>query len=433
MSPYLRGTGRQRLAVAISLALLLGGLVVFGNTPRVSADVAVTIQNFAFMPTPLTVPVGTTVTWTNRDSASHTATSDTGMWDSGTLSTGKSFSFTFNQAGTFAYHCNIHPNMHGSIVVTAAQAPQPTVPGTSAGSPAASGGFADPAFQQLWATTDANPGGHTYVWGPAPFTNGLMEDYKEAPNGKRLVQYFDKGRMELTTPGGPVTAGLLTVELITGKQQIGDATFRQLDPAHVTVAGDPDNPFPTYADLGQLQSAETDNTGAGTPVVKLYNSDRTFGVYTPAMGDPLAKTAGYDGATKHNVPKAFADFRSTPAFGGIGAIGLAVTEPVWANVKVAGKTTPVLVQGFERRVLTYTPGNPDGFKVEYGNIGRAYQQWRYQSATTQTNTPAPTTVGSPQMPAGYGTMPMPSGGAMPPAMPPMMQPQPGYGSGYRYP
>src|SRR5262245_24892418 len=61
MSTYFRGTGR-RVALAISLALLLGGLVAVGYAPRVSADVAVTIQNFAFMPTPLTVPVGTTVT-----------------------------------------------------------------------------------------------------------------------------------------------------------------------------------------------------------------------------------------------------------------------------------------------------------------------------------------------------------------------------------
>ncbi|MCA1667835.1 MAG: peptidase domain-containing protein, partial [Thermomicrobia bacterium] len=49
---------------------------------------------------------------------------------------------------------------------------------------------------------------------------------------------------------------------------------------------------------------------------------------------------------------------------------------VWANVKVNGKTVPVLVQAFERRVLTYTPDNPVLFRVEYGNIGRAYYAWR---------------------------------------------------------
>jgi plastocyanin len=415
---------RHRAMLAAVLALLLASLVTVGPTTPVSADAAVAIQNFAFMPTPLTIPVGTAVTWTNRDSAIHTTTSDSGMWDSGMLATGKSFSFIFAQDGTFTYHCAIHPTMHGTIVVTPSPASQSTAAPPSqsgAGPPTASGGFADGAFQQLWAKTDANPGGHTYVWGPAPLTNGLMEAYKEAPNGTRLVQYFDKARMELNAPGGPVTAGLLTVELITGREQIGDATFAQRDPAHVAVAGDPDNAFPTYADLAAVQDAESDNSGGGAPVAKLFNPDRSFGVYAPAMGDPLAKTAGYDAQTRHNLPKAFADFRNAPQFGGLPAIGLAVTEPVWANVKVAGKVVPVLVQGFERRVLTYTPSNPPGFAVEYGNIGRAYQQWRYQGGTSATGR-SPATMGA-EMP-----MPMP----MAPA-PPMTEPQPGSGGGYSYP
>jgi hypothetical protein len=190
------------------------------------------------------------------------------------------------------------------------------------------------------------------------------------------VQYFDKARMELNTPGGPVTAGLLSVELITGKQQNGDATFVQRSPAKVTVAGDPDNTFPTYADLAKLQAPEQNNTASGAPVAKLANPDGTFGSYGPAATDSLAKTTGYDDATKHNIPKAFYDFRNSPALGGIQAIGLAISEPVWANVKVGGKTVPVLVQAFERRVLTYTPDNPILFRVEYGNIGRAYYAWR---------------------------------------------------------
>ena len=68
---------------------------------------------------PLTVAVGTTVTWTNNDSIAHTATSDTGVWDSGILSPAQSFSFTFAQAGTYPYHCAIHgvASMSGTIVV----------------------------------------------------------------------------------------------------------------------------------------------------------------------------------------------------------------------------------------------------------------------------------------------------------------------------
>lgn len=80
---------------------------------------SVAIQNMAFNPTTLTVPVGTTVTWKNLDSTSHHVVSDTGAFDSGVLSNGQSYSFTFNQAGSFPYHCSIHPSMTGTIVVTA--------------------------------------------------------------------------------------------------------------------------------------------------------------------------------------------------------------------------------------------------------------------------------------------------------------------------
>lgn len=78
----------------------------------------ITIQNFAFDPAALTVKVGTTVTWTNQDSVQHSATSDNGIFDSGLLSKGQSFSYTFSQAGEYTYHCSIHPKMVGSITVT---------------------------------------------------------------------------------------------------------------------------------------------------------------------------------------------------------------------------------------------------------------------------------------------------------------------------
>ena len=69
----------------------------------------------------LTVPAGTRVTWTNQDTAPHTVTSDTGAFDSGiatSLSNGATFSFTFATAGSFAYHCEIHPSMKATITVT---------------------------------------------------------------------------------------------------------------------------------------------------------------------------------------------------------------------------------------------------------------------------------------------------------------------------
>lgn len=79
----------------------------------------VTIQNFAFSPASITVTKGTTVMWTNRDSTAHTVTGNTaGGPASGHIQPGQSYSFTFNSAGTFPYHCSIHPEMTGSVTVS---------------------------------------------------------------------------------------------------------------------------------------------------------------------------------------------------------------------------------------------------------------------------------------------------------------------------
>jgi len=78
---------------------------------------AETLGNRAYAPDDLTVDVGTTVTWTNTDSVSHTSTSDANAWNSGTVAPGGRFSFAFQTAGTFPYHCTIHPGMIGTVVV----------------------------------------------------------------------------------------------------------------------------------------------------------------------------------------------------------------------------------------------------------------------------------------------------------------------------
>src|SRR5262249_41463912 len=70
----------------------------------------------AYAPDDLSVAVGTTVTWTNNDSIAHTSTSDVSGWNSGLVAPGGHFSFTFQTAGTFAYHCTIHPGMIGTVV-----------------------------------------------------------------------------------------------------------------------------------------------------------------------------------------------------------------------------------------------------------------------------------------------------------------------------
>jgi len=77
----------------------------------------VKIDNFSFGPAELTVPVGTTVTWTNRDDIPHTVVSTDKVFKSKVLDTDEKFSYTFAQAGNFPYFCSIHPKMTGKVVV----------------------------------------------------------------------------------------------------------------------------------------------------------------------------------------------------------------------------------------------------------------------------------------------------------------------------
>lgn len=87
------------------------------TTAPTSTGNSVSIKNFAFSPVSLTVKVGTKVSWTNNDSVTHTVTADKGAFNSGPLTPGSTFSFTFTKAGTYSYHCNIHPSMMATIVV----------------------------------------------------------------------------------------------------------------------------------------------------------------------------------------------------------------------------------------------------------------------------------------------------------------------------
>jgi len=91
-------------------------------TPVVTSSVSIPVgaqalANRAYVPDELDIAVGTTVTWTNTDSVSHTSTSDASAWNSGIVAPGGRFSFAFQSAGTFPYHCAIHPGMVGTVVV----------------------------------------------------------------------------------------------------------------------------------------------------------------------------------------------------------------------------------------------------------------------------------------------------------------------------
>ncbi|MBA4180572.1 MAG: hypothetical protein C0506_08300 [Anaerolinea sp.] len=95
-----------------------GGRNASGDAARQgTAAETIAIEDFAYSPGNLQIPVGGTVTWTNRDSAPHSATDTGRAWDTGVLGRGKSATLTFPTAGTFDYFCTIHPNMKARLVV----------------------------------------------------------------------------------------------------------------------------------------------------------------------------------------------------------------------------------------------------------------------------------------------------------------------------
>jgi hypothetical protein len=256
-----------------------------------------------------------------------------------------------------------------------------------------------PEFERTWARTDRpvaeGKATRTWMWGPEPFSDILVEPYGDTYTGFRQVQYFDKSRMEDNSfrAWNPwdVTNGLLVIELITGHVQLGDSELRWQGPANVNIAGDPGS-GPTYAMLERLLFAGTQ--GEGAIVADRLHSDGTI-----TWGDEELAAFGVTGAqyipeTMHTIAGPFWDFmRSSGLVYENGerveselflnpfyATGYPVTEAYWTRVEVGGTPHDVLVQCFERRCLTYAPGNPEGWKVEAGNVGQHYYRWRYPTS-----------------------------------------------------
>ncbi|HLT19983.1 MAG TPA: hypothetical protein VKZ96_11045 [Thermomicrobiales bacterium] len=262
------------------------------------------------------------------------------------------------------------------------------------------GATPSPEFYVEWSRqdlpVDVGAVNRTWLWGPGP-KGTTTEPYAEAPGGRRVVQYYDKSRMEVTYPdadpdgeGWYVTNGLLAYELITGQLQLGDNLFLEGTPAYIPIAGDHDDTTgPRYATFsGLLDAAPLPDGSVVTQVVDAdgnVTSDSRLAAYGVTVGAP-------DPTTGHTVASVFNDYLRSEGLIWDGveftqgplfepwffATGLPVTEPYWARVKLRGVVQDVLVQCFERRCLTYAPSNPEGWRVEQGNVGMHYFRWRYE-------------------------------------------------------
>jgi hypothetical protein len=253
--------------------------------------------------------------------------------------------------------------------------------------------FSATPFQQQWSATDAQVANgqvkRTFFWGLQPFAH-TQEVYSQSVSGTREVQYFDKGRMELTTrvyQDDTISNGLLTVELVSGRMQVGDTDFIQHQPATNPVAGDPSNnpDCPTYASFNQGKLAYGTfgaSVGYNRSAETIDESVNKDGVVSKLTQYPVAlKYGAFIDNTQHNIADVFYNFFLADPLSDskwVAVMGLPITEPYWIDAVVAGTPRKVLVQLFERRALTYTPTNPAGFQVEMANIGQHYYSWRYQ-------------------------------------------------------
>ncbi len=263
----------------------------------------------------------------------------------------------------------------------------------------------DSSILKTWRRTDLAVYNHqtdrSWMWGPGMF-DLQREQYAESPGGARMVYYFDKSRMEINHPGGPpdvndlfyVTNGLLPIELMTGQLKTGDSQTQGRAPANIPVAGDSQNnpKTPTYAALGKVSTTTGQNhqgDRTNQPVLETLSGDGRSGS-NPGYTGRNVSLAKFINESGHNIASPFWDFfqrtgpvyedggfRDGPVVDWLFAMGYPISEPYWIRSSVGGQEKDVLVQAFERRVLTYTPDNSAAFQVEMGNVGRHYHLWRY--------------------------------------------------------
>lgn len=250
--------------------------------------------------------------------------------------------------------------------------------------------FASDPIPEIWAQADGDDArsgpNQSWIWGPAIHA-ATHEPYADSPDGVREVYYFDKARMEINDPAESrdsiwyATSGLLIREMMLGQIQIGDQQSVETEPAEIPVTGDlEDNgSSPTYATLAAhttLGGRDDNRAGdrGGEQVTTFLHADGSLddGFDPPAE----SSIAYYDDTLGHNVPDVFWDWMTSQAIGWEYIFGHPVTEPYWVDTLIEGEPQEVMVQAFERRVLTFNPANDSEWQVEAGNAGLHYRAWR---------------------------------------------------------
>jgi len=224
----------------------------------------------------------------------------------------------------------------------------------------------------------------------------FLEPYQ---NGLRLVQYWDKARMQIEDSSKPsqLTYGSLARELISGKAQLGDNDYISLDASYIPVVGQiqSDNPAPTYAALAGITTLVDGQNKAErqTGLVVTSNLNQAGQSGSGSDGGVATyniKNSNYIDQTGHNIPSVFWDYlnRSGPValendypterlFNWTVQFGQPLSEAYWIKALINGSVQDVLIQVYEKQILTYIPSYKADIRVDSVNIGRHYYEWRY--------------------------------------------------------
>jgi hypothetical protein len=258
------------------------------------------------------------------------------------------------------------------------------------------------AFDRLWSRADkpVAEGRVTrgWLWGPEALTPVLGEPSDDPNQAVQLTQYFDKGRMEFSLDPdvdrlGPsyVLSGAIARELVTGELRTGTGPSETRTPPTISLIGDPDDTTgPTYATFASLldDPARPDES----PVIERLERDGSISddAALGAYGVTSAHRVSLPGLD-HQIASPFWEYLT--ATGEIWQnnrftegqileeplviVGLPLTEAYWTRTKVDGVDRDILIQVFERRVLTYNPKLQPGWQVQHANTGLHYLHWRY--------------------------------------------------------
>ena len=274
--------------------------------------------------------------------------------------------------------------------------------------PAQAETFANPAFQTLWNRTDGpvatGAANRPFFWGAAPLAT-RTERYDNSPAGQRLVQYFAKGRMEITRPDADttnewyVTSGLLVRDMVGGIVQTGDNLALAYDRAEIPVVGDTQNPLPTtpvYRDFYEdAFSSSLVRSRVGQSVTRTIRRGGETGTRS-SSAQPKVLVGYYDTTSHHNIPAPFWDFMNAtgpittptgqnltgPLFEWQYLMGYPLTEPYWTTARLGDQNQEVLIQLFQRRAVIFNPAAPAGRQVDFTEVGRHWYDWQYGSPPT---------------------------------------------------